>query len=1010
MAASCFGNCPFEPAMNLPLAPHRRLLLRPLCFCFVLFAGLVPAIAQETARLTGTVRNGVTGALLHGAAVEVPQLGRSTRTDENGRFDLLGLPAGEQAVTVSYTGLDPETRTLRLATGGAPTRVEFRLQSEILKLETFQVTAEASGHAAAITRQRNAANAMSAAATDAFGSLANQNPGEVFMRLPGVTASVGEDNEVSAVAVRGIASSLNAVTMDGGILAPVSSGATRQVRFTTNVTAQFEEFEVVKGITPDMDASSIGGTLNMKTKSPLNGSRGHEFNYRFGARWAPPFAPHNPLRRDRPLHPDLSLSYQGVFSVLGGERNLGVGFNATYFESVGDYIRTIRDYQSTNASPAYMWDYHASDYFFNRHLETISGRVDFQWNEFTRLSLRGTVNDYTAFGGHIYNESRAFTGQTVATLDAAGNPTGTGAILPNYTDTRTEARAIAASQFQMLANSIGQLQRQRTLQFVAEHKRDRLQLTLDTNLAIGVLDQTSGQDTNGKAGGSLTSTITGVGWVLDSSSSREFPRFTQTGGPSVYDINNYRNSILAQTGARRAAHVYAAKGDARYELPTSVPVHLKSGVSYRRQDSLSRTWNTTRFTYAGPDGVVGNADDTLAPFLDTALRRSSEFGLGNLPFVHVGTLAQNLKDQRNRWVEDVYFRESQKYAGTNDVSEDVSAIYLLGQARVGKLTVLGGARVEHTEVSSKAWVISRSLATIADPVLRAATEYSRRNRDGAYSNTMPSLHLTYAIQPRLLARASYSTGIARPQFSNLIPTETVNDTARTVTTSNPGLKPQTADNWDLSLEYYMKQVGLVSVGVFQKDLEDFIFSSTNGVVGTGNDNGFNGQYAGYTINTQLNGGKARIRGLELNYQQQLAFGPAWVRGFGVFGNFTRLNTAGDYGTGTSQSVSSLAEFVPTSWNAGVRYARGPVRTNLLVNHTGQYLFTYSTNAARLLYKQAFRNTTLSVSYALRPAVEFYCDAYNLLNQPQRWFYGVPGHLQEYSRKGMILSFGVRGRF
>ena len=991
---------------NHLIVSPRHLLIAFATFCTIFARS---ATAEDSARVTGTVRNAVTGSFLKGAAIEIASLTRTAATDEFGRFDLGNLPAGELNLVVTYTGLDSESLTVR-ATAGGTARADFQLRSEILRLETFQVTAEASGHAAAITRQRNAANAISAAATDAFGSLANQNPGEVFMRLPGVTATVTEDNEVSAVAVRGIASSLNSVTMDGGILAPVASNATRQVRFTTNVTAQFEEFEVVKGITPDMDASSIGGTLNMKTKSPLNTTRGQEFNYRFGARWAPPFAPHNPMRRERPIHPDLAVGYQGVFSILGGERNLGVSLNATYFESVGDYVRTIRDYQSTNASPAYMWSYQAADYFFNRHLETISGRVDFQWNEYTRLSLRGTVNDYSAFGGHQYNESRALTAQTVATLDSAGAPTGTGAILPNYTDTRTEARAIAASQFQMLANSIGQLQRQRTIQFVGEYKRDRLQINTDFNLAIGVLDQTSGQDTKNRAGGSLTSTIAGVGWVLDSSHSLEFPKFTQTGGPNVYDLNNYRTSVLTQTGGRRAAHVYAAKLDARYELPTRASTYLKSGVTYRRQDSISTTWNSTRYTYAGPDGVVGNADDTLTPFADPSLVRSSAFGLGNLPFVHIGSVGQSVKDQPARWVEDVYFRESQKFAGTNRVSEDIAAGYLLGHLRAGPLTVLGGARIEHTALDAKAWVIARTLATITNPALRAATEYSSRQRDSAYANTMPSLHLTYAIQPRLLARASYSTGIARPNFNNLIPTESANDTARTVTMSNPGLVPQTADNGDFSLEYYMKQTGLISVGVFQKDLENFIFSSTNGVIGTGNDNGFNGQYPGYTINTSLNGGKARVRGLEMNFQQQLAFGPKWVRAFGVFGNFTRLNTAGDYGTGVRQAVSSLAEFVPTSWNAGVRHSFGRFRTNLLVNHTSEYLFTYSTNATRLLYKKAFRNTTLSVSYALRPSVEFYADAYNLLNQPQRLYYGVPHHLQTYSEKGMLLNFGVRGRF
>ncbi|HRE82949.1 MAG TPA: TonB-dependent receptor, partial [Opitutaceae bacterium] len=94
-----------------------------------------------------------------------------------------------------------------------------------------------------------------------------------------------------------------------------------------------------------------------------------------------------------------------------------------------------------------------------------------------------------------------------------------------------------------------------------------------------------------------------------------------------------------------------------------------------------------------------------------------------------------------------------------------------------------------------------------------------------------------------------------------------NDTAQTVTLSNPSLLPQSATNWDLGLEYYLKPMGLVSASLFQKDLEDFIFTSAGGIVGSGPDNGFGGQYAGYTINTTLNGGSARVRGVELSYQQ-----------------------------------------------------------------------------------------------------------------------------------------------
>ncbi len=964
---------------------------------------------DEAGRIAGRVQHAVTGLFLNGATVEIPALGRTTLTDPLGRFEFRALPIAAYAVTVSYTGLDTQSVTVR-SNDPSSAVLSFELSSEVLKLETFQVTTEAEGHAAAITRQRNSTNLITAAATDAFGALASQNPGEIFMRLPGVAATIGEDNEPSAVSIRGMASRLNAVTMDGGMLAPVSSNATRQVRFTTNSTVQFEEFEVVKGIRPDMDGSSIGGTLNMKTKSPLSTTRDHQVTYKVGARWAPPFSPHNPTRRDRPIHSDLSLGYVGVFNVLGGKRNLAVSLNSTYFESVGDYARTIRDYEFTLNPRAYIWDYQAADYYFNRVLQTLSARIDYQLGQNTILSLRGAFNDYDAWGGHIFNQARAFTGRTIAALDANGNPIGTGAILPSYTATRTEVRPVAASQFSLSSNSIGQLQRQRSLQLVLEHEHDSVEFDVNFNYALGRLDQLSGQSRDDhQPGGSFTATVPGVGYVIDTSRSVEYPEFSQTAGPSIYDIANYRNGTLVQTGSRRDAHIYSAKADLKYDLSFNAPTYLKVGANFRRQDSDMRTWDDRSLTYVGPDGVANSADDTLAPFLSHA-RLSPEYKLGNLPLLDVRLLAQNLRDQPGSWRNNVYYAESRRYSGTNKVTEDVSAGYIMGNTKLGKLTALGGVRYELTEVNSKAWVIQRSRADIADPVLRAATEYSRRTIEGDYDHWLPSLHLSYAIRPNLIARASWSTGIGRPEFSNLVPVETVNDTAQTVTVSNPALLPQAATNWDLGIEYYLKPMGLVSASLFQKDLDDFIFTAAGGTVSSGSDNGFGGQYAGYTLNTTQNGGSARVQGVELSYQQQLSFGPKWLRSLGVFANYTKIEAEGDYGTGSSQGVTRLAEFVPETWNIGLRYSRGRFRASYLVNHTGEYLFAYSSDPARLRYKAAFTNTTISTSWAFRPTLEAYLDAYNVYDKPQTFYYGVPGHRQQYSIKGMMLSFGVRGRF
>ena len=86
------------------------------------------------------------------------------------------------------------------------------------------------------------------------------------------------------------------------------------------------------------------------------------------------------------------------------------------------------------------------------------------------------------------------------------------------------------------------------------------------------------------------------------------------------------------------------------------------------------------------------------------------------------------------------------------------------------------------------------------------------------------------------------------------------------------LKPQLASNWDATLEYYFEPVGQFSAGWFQKTIKDYIVSGViSGTVPTGSDNGYNGDFGGYTILTSSNGGTAYVQGWELTYQQQFTF-------------------------------------------------------------------------------------------------------------------------------------------
>src|SRR5687768_13027133 len=320
----------------------------------ILGAGLPAARAAETGTVIGSVSNTATGNLLEGAKIEVPALGLSALTDNTGRFVLTNVPAGTHELVVSYIGLDPARASITVGPGQRVAR-DFDLTTSIYQLDAFKVTGEREGGAAAITAQRNADNVKNIVAMDSFGNLPNMNAGEVAIRLPGVVGELSNENLVAGFTIRGINPGLNTITLDGAPL--TSEGAMARGTGINNLTGtMFDQMELIKGHTPDKGADSLGGTINLRSRSPLSMREKRRISYSFGARWAPPFFEHVPLRETHRVHPLLNVAWQEVFGVLGGERNLGVSLNLFYSENVVGGFRTIRDFQNTTTQPAYLWE------------------------------------------------------------------------------------------------------------------------------------------------------------------------------------------------------------------------------------------------------------------------------------------------------------------------------------------------------------------------------------------------------------------------------------------------------------------------------------------------------------------------------------------------------------------------------------------------------------------------------------------------------------------------------
>jgi TonB-dependent receptor len=724
------------------------------------------------------------------------------------------------------------------------------------------------------------------------------------------------------------------------------------------------------------------------------------------ARWAPEFGGSTALRREHPVHPLLSLNYQEVFGVFGRERNLGVSFSAFYSENVNSVDATILDYQNTTATPAYVWDFRRQNTFNNRTQRSASLKFDYKVSDHTRVFFNTIFNDAPEKFNRLYT-ARAFSSQSVAALGANGQPTGTNPILPGYTDTRTEVRPVNGAVVELNSTLYSFLDSQRQFHAGAEHEFDRLRIDYDANYSHSKPTLKSSYRDN-PGGGIFTMQARSVGWVLDKAGNAVAPDFTQTAGPSIYDPASYGAGRLTNRNNERFTTIWNASATARYALPADFSPTLKAGVRWRNVD-ISERAGERRWDYVGAAPLTALVDQSVD------LNFFDEFG-GRLPFVESASVGRDILENPQNWAENEYYAAERKYVGTRSLEEDISAAFVQGSARFGPLNVLGGLRVERTEVAGTGYIASRVRTTTAeraaDPVGAAAQDYAGNlttNR-GSYTDWFPGVHLVYRFAPNLQGRASWSNSVGRPSGTNLIPSRTFNDTNQTVSISNPSLKPQYAENWDLALEYYFEPVGQLSAGVFRKDITDFIISNiAGGIVGSGDDNGFEGDFAGYEIRTSSNGGFARVEGYELNYQQQFTFLPRAFRGLGFSANYTRLKTTGDYGGTGVVGTNEVANFVPETANAVLSYKFGRWNARVQYNYMSEYLTNAGTDA-RQQFRFARELVNIGFGYQWRKGLAFSFDIVNVFNEPQQLFRGYSDRLSNARYNGTAISFGISGTF
>ncbi|MDQ5980248.1 MAG: hypothetical protein QG602_3224, partial [Verrucomicrobiota bacterium] len=265
-------------------APMRGLV-RSVVSVLAAVALCVPAFAQSSATgiIRGKVQNATNGAFLENATVEIEGTNRISVTNGYGEFEFRGVPAGEVTLKAGYIGQPTQSATVTVADGGEATQ-DFTFRGAagkdgVVQLDPYTVNVEryTNARAVAIAAERNAVNIKNVVSIEEFGEIPSGNVGEFVKFLPGIQIDYGasngnnqgfSENRANGVSVRGFGPEDTTILIDG---LPVSStlpgNLTRQVGLDQMSINNASRVELIKVATPDMPANSIGGQVNLVTRS-----------------------------------------------------------------------------------------------------------------------------------------------------------------------------------------------------------------------------------------------------------------------------------------------------------------------------------------------------------------------------------------------------------------------------------------------------------------------------------------------------------------------------------------------------------------------------------------------------------------------------------------------------------------------------------------------------------------------------------------------------------------------
>ncbi|QGZ37882.1 TonB-dependent receptor [Pseudoduganella flava] len=801
--------------------------------------------------------------------------------------------------------------------------------------QTIVVTGQRVSLARAIAAQEKADNIVSVVSSDDIGGLPDKNAAEALARLPGVAVQ-RDQGEGRYVTVRGLDADLNAVTINGALV-PSPEATRRAVALDVLPAGLIRTLEVTKTLTPDQDANSLGGSVEVKTLSAFD-LPGSLLSVGAGAS--------RDTNTDQ-TSPSANVLWAQRFA--DGKLGVAAGLSGEKRKFGSDNVETGGAWNGNRLA-----GFELRDYLPVRERYAAALNLDWRPDAAQSYALRSFVSRFSD------DEVRdRLTVSNIKTDDLAEGQTA---------GARVERRLRQRKYTQEI----------RSLTASSDVRLDAWRLHAEA-AASRATDDTPESINDARFRGSFT----GIG-------------FTNTMAPrliapaAVFDPANYTlNAITLQQrySEDRAKHVRLDLGRDIESGDWRTAVKFGAKASRRDKDNDTNQWayNSSK-TSSG--NYWGAGPTTLAGFVRGD---SLDYALGKI--------GQAIDPAAVRARIAALPRAGAQLAAEsalNDfaMSEDIDAAYVQGTVARGDWSVLAGVRGERTRFDALGAQVN-------------GTAVTPRQASRSYTNWLPTVQARFDLDRSTSVRAAWSNAVVRANFSQLAPGISLASTTE-ATIGNPDLAPLKSHNLDLGIERVLGNDGTMSAYVFHKDISNFTYATN--LAGSG-------RWAGYTTATSYaNGDSAKVKGIELSWQQSLRMLPAPFNGLlvGVNGAFTSSDARIDSFDAAAGKRATRTIRMPGQSNRManlmVGYEMGPISTRLAVNYKSPYLLelgddVLDASGDRIVDTQ--KQVDLSFAWQVAKGWQLTFEAANLNNEKYYVYQGVKAHNVQYEQYGRTYKIGLK---